>query len=32
VLASSLLAQGRDADARPLMEAADQILKPVPGV
>jgi hypothetical protein len=32
VLASSLLAQGRIADARPLMEAADQILKPIPGV
>jgi len=32
VLASSLMAQGRIADARPLMEAADQILKPVPGV
>jgi hypothetical protein len=32
VLASSLLAQGRAAEARPLMEAADQVLKPVPGV
>ena len=32
VLASSLLAQGRIAEARPLMDSADQILKPVPGV
>jgi serine/threonine protein kinase/Tfp pilus assembly protein PilF len=32
VLASSLLAQRRIAEAQPLMEAADQILKPVPGV
>lgn len=31
VLAASLLAQKRVAEARPLMEAADQILKPVPG-
>ena len=31
VLASSLLAQRRVADAKPLMEAADQVLKPVPG-
>ena len=32
VLAASLLAQGRVADAKPLMEAADRVLKPVPGV
>lgn len=32
VLAASLLAQHRVAEARPLMEAADRILKPVPGI
>jgi serine/threonine protein kinase len=32
VLAASLLAQGRIAEARPLIEAADQVLKPVPGI
>jgi hypothetical protein len=32
ILAASLLAQHRPDEARPLMEAADQVLKPVPGV
>jgi len=32
VLGASLVAEGRAAEARPLMEAADRILKPVPGL